>query len=77
MLVTVSADELIARTSAVLPFGGGKVVTSTTLNLSRVTLAPVLFVMRRLTDIVPNVEWFGSPGVVSLTRFGGNEGATV
>src|SRR5437870_2576682 len=52
---TTTSPELIARKSAVPPFGAGYDVISTILNLSRVTaMAPVVFVYRRLIESVPD-----------------------
>src|SRR5690242_4657312 len=73
--VTTTAFEVRGRRSAI-PEGAGKVVRSTTLNRSRVTLPPVLFVTVIRRSSVPKVELFGGSDVKSRTRFGGDADPT-
>src|SRR5215210_5300256 len=65
------ANELLGRRSA-MPEGAGKVVMSTTRNLSRVRFEPEMLVTFRRTESVPKVLLFTGSGVVSRTRLGGN-----
>src|SRR5437588_679441 len=67
---TTTADEVLARRSAIEPDGGGKVVISTMRKRRRVTFEPVLFVTRFRRESVPNCELFAGSDVKSRTRFG-------
>ena len=75
VIVTAGAER--TRRSAVVPFGGGYVVMVVIGNRNRVTGAPVLFTTRRRIANVPVLELFAGSGVVSRTRFGAREVATV
>src|SRR5215212_906474 len=73
--VTTTAVEVRARKSA-MPLGAGKVVISIMRKRSRVTFAPVLFVIVRRISNVPKKELFAGSEVKSRTRFGGDAAAT-
>src|SRR6185369_10736307 len=68
-----TSTDVMGRRSATPPPGLGNVVTSIIRNRRRVTLPPVVFVTRRRTSSVQNVELLPGLLVKSRTRFGDAE----
>src|SRR5687768_1732488 len=65
-------DALVVRArKSARPLGAGEVVSSTIRNCRRVTGAPVLLVMRRVSANVPNVDALAGSLVKLRNRLGG------